>query len=127
MPFEFYRSLRSLSSPACKNPTHCTAGLSDGIFAYQKSHFGIIWKELECKHFLVYFMTFLYFCGHWVIFCCHLVDFSRFDMLNQEKLGNPAALHFSCCDSSGTSSLHCKTWWTPMAIFMALHCQTPNL
>jgi hypothetical protein len=71
--------------------------LPDGIFANQKYHFGIFWRDLERKMMEYLFSVHLeYFMAIWYILwpfgyviCCHWVS-SRFGLLFQEKYGTPA-------------------------------------
>jgi hypothetical protein len=75
-----------------------TAGLPDGIFAYQKSNFGNILEGLGMDNVGIFYCHLVYFIAIWYIlpfgiFYCHLIYFIAFwyillpfGMLYQEKL-----------------------------------------
>jgi hypothetical protein len=74
---------------------YLNAGLPDGIFSNQKSKFGKFWRVLQWK-MLVYFMDIWPLLRPIGLFYAHLAYFMviwyicpHFDMLYQEKSGNP--------------------------------------
>jgi hypothetical protein len=65
------------------------AGLPDGTFSNQSSHFGYILEGLGVENFGKFYGHLIYFIAIWYIFViCGI--FSRFGMLYHEKSGNPA-------------------------------------
>jgi hypothetical protein len=83
--------------PLCSTCGTIHAGLPDGIFQTKNPKLGKFRRVLQQK-MLGYFMAiwsilvpFGIFCSTLVKFCGHLVYFSRFGMLYQEKSGNPGS------------------------------------
>jgi hypothetical protein len=68
------------------------AGLPDGFFQTKNPNLGKFCRVLQWK-MLVYFIAVSSILRPFGIFCGHLVYFSCFGMLCQEKSGNPVANH----------------------------------
>jgi hypothetical protein len=73
----------------------CTSGLPDGFFSNQKSQFGEILEGPRLENVAIFYGHLEYFkdiediLGPFGTFCVHLVHFSGFGILFQEKSGNP--------------------------------------
>jgi hypothetical protein len=69
--------------------------LPDGLFSNQKSQFGKISEDLRLENVNIFYSHWEYFTHIWIIlwpvgtFCAHLVRFSGFGIMFQEKSGNP--------------------------------------
>jgi hypothetical protein len=57
-------------------------------FQTKNPNLGIFWRALDCK-MLIYFMAICNILQTFVIFCVHLVIFSSFGIMHQEKSGSP--------------------------------------
>jgi hypothetical protein len=70
-------------------------GLPDGLFSNQRSQFGKNFQGLGLENFDIFYGHLEYFMDIWdilwpfVTFCVHLVHFSSFGIMHQEKSGNP--------------------------------------
>jgi hypothetical protein len=69
--------------------------LPDGLFSNQKSQFGKISEGISINNLGIFYDHFVYFTAIgnilWPVgtFCAHLVRFSGFGIMFQEKSGNP--------------------------------------
>jgi hypothetical protein len=73
----------------------CTSGLPDGFFSNQKSQFGEILEGPRLENVAIFYGHLEYFkdiediLGPFGTFCVHLIHFSDFGILFQEKSGSP--------------------------------------
>jgi hypothetical protein len=71
------------------------AGLPDGLFSNQKSQFGNTFQGIRLENVeifygrLEHFMNIRDILPTFGTFCVHLVHFSSFGIMHQEKSGNP--------------------------------------
>jgi hypothetical protein len=84
--------LQKIASPG---KSKLRAGLPDGLFSNQKSHFGLIFEGLRLENVdifyghLEYLRNFWIFYDHWVHFVIIWYIFFGFGIMYQEKSGNP--------------------------------------
>jgi hypothetical protein len=70
----------------------CTSGLPDGLFAHQKSRFGIIFELLGVENVIKYFGVLLPFSAIWYLYLFYgnLLEIFTIFYAVPKKSGNPA-------------------------------------